>query len=363
MSARDGATYAPAPIPRPVVGPGEFVYAATHLDHGHIYGMCHGLNGAGATLKWVYDPDPAKVGAFVAAFPGVQVARTEDEVLADPDVRLVAGAHIMSERCALGLRVMDAGKDYFTDKTPLTTLDQLAAARAATARTGRKYAVYYSERIHVEAAVLAGQLIERGAIGRVLQVLCLGPHRVGDPAQRPDWFYDKAKYGGILCDIGSHNFEQMLYFTGAADATVTDSSIANYRHPEHPGLDDFGEAHVVLDNGATGYVRVDWFTPDGLSTWGDGRTFLLGTDGFIELRKYVNLATGEGPGHVFLVDGSGEHHIRAEGQVGYPYFGQLIRDCLDRTELAMTQAHAFKAVELAVEAQNRARVLTPRSES
>ncbi|MDR0417060.1 MAG: gfo/Idh/MocA family oxidoreductase [Propionibacteriaceae bacterium] len=360
MAARDAtaAHLAPAPRPRPVVGAGEFAFATAYLEHGHIYDMTAELIGAGAELAWVFDPDPRRVDAFIQRFPGVRVARSEAEILDDPRVRLVAGAAVPADRCALGLRVMDAGKDYFTDKAPLTTLEQLVAARAATARTGQKYAVYYSERLHVEAAVLAGQLVERGAIGRVLQVLCLGPHRIGT-APRPDWFYVKERYGGILCDIGSHNFEQMLYFTGAADATVANANIANYRHPEHPGLDDFGEAQLVMDNGATGYCRVDWFTPDGLSTWGDGRTFILGADGYLELRKYANIATGEGPGHVFLVDQTGEHHLKAAGQVGYPFFGQLILDCLNRTETAMTQAHAFKAAELAVTAQAQAHVLAP----
>ncbi|BCJ36286.1 oxidoreductase [Actinocatenispora thailandica] len=357
MSAADGSGYAPAPVPAPVVAPGEFVVGAVRLDHGHIYGMCEGLAGAGATLRWVYDPDPARVAAFRARFPQVRVARSEAEVLDDPEVRMVAGAAVPSERCALGLRVIDAGKDYFTDKAPLTTLAQLDAARGATARTGRKYAVYYSERIHVEAAVLAGQLVGRGAIGRVLQVIGIGPHRLG--SGRPDWFFVKERYGGILCDIGSHNFEQMLHYAGARDASVAYSAIANHHHPEHPELDDFGEASIVMDNGSSGYCRVDWFTPDGLSTWGDGRTLILGTDGYIELRKYVNVATDEGGGHVFLVDQAGEHHLTARGNVGYPFFGQLILDCLERTENAMSQEHAFKAAELGVRAQLGARVLAP----
>lgn len=359
MPVSEGANYAPAPMPQPVVEPGEFVIAAAHLDHGHIYGMTEGLIGAGATLKWVYDPDPAKVEAFRAKFPQAQAAATEAEILADPDVRLVAGAAVTSERAALGLRVIAAGKDYFTDKAPLTTLDQLEAVREATARTGLKYAVYYSERIHVEAAVLAGQLIERGAIGKVLQVIGLGPHRIGDPKTRPEWFFEHDKFGGILCDIGSHNFEQMLYFTGATDAEVVSASVANYAHPEHPTFEDFGDAHIVMDNGTTGFVRVDWFTPDGLSTWGDGRTVILGTDGYIELRKYVNVATDKGGGHVFLVNDDGEQHINATGRVGYPFFGALIRDCLDRTENAMSQEHALKAAEISVRAQLAARVLTP----
>lgn len=354
--AVDGMNYAPKGKPDPVVAPGEFVIAAVALDHGHIYGICNGLTEAGATLKWVYDPDPEKVKAFVTQFPQARPAQSEAQVLADPDVLLIAGAAIPSERCPLGLRVMDAGKDYITDKAPLVSLSQLDAAKAKVAQTGRKYMVYYSERLHVESAVYAGQLIEQGAIGRVLQTIGLGPHRLNAPS-RPSWFFEKDKYGGILCDIGSHQIEQFLYYTGAKDATVTRSQIANYNHPRYPGLDDFGDAMLLGDNGATGYFRVDWFTPDGLSTWGDGRTMILGTEGYIELRKYVNVAADTSGDHVYLVNGQGERHFAVSGQVGYPFFGALILDCVRRTENAMTQEHAFKAAELCVRAQMQAQIL------
>ncbi len=204
VQAADGMNYAPKGKPAPVVRPGEFPFAAVALDHGHIYGQCNGLVEAGAELKWVYDPDPAKVEAFRKAHPGAAVARSLDEVLEDPAVRLVAAAAVPADRAALGFKVMQSGKDYFTDKTPFTTLDQLAEARRQVAATGRKYMVYFSERLHVECAMYAGELIEQGAIGRVLQVIGMGPHRLGPPRKRPDWFYRKERYGGILCDIGSH---------------------------------------------------------------------------------------------------------------------------------------------------------------
>lgn len=351
--------HTPEDKPQPVVAEDEFIIAAVGLDHAHIYGMCSGLIEAGATLKWVYDTDEGRADDFRRRFPQAQVARSENEVLNDPAVHLVASAAVTSERCAIGLRAMEAGKDYFADKAPLTTLDQLGQARAAVERTGRKYAVYYSERIHVEAAVFAEQLVERGAIGRVLQVTCFGPHRL-DPANRPDWFWDKEKYGGILTDIGSHNVDQVLHYTRSTDADVSHSSIANYANPEHPGLDDFGEANLITNTGATGYIRCDWFTPGGLQSWGDGRTFILGTEGFIELRKYMNLGTDEGPGHLYLANAGGERHFQVTGQVGFPYFGRLILDCLQRTENAMTQHHAFRSIELAITAQGTAVDLTPR---
>jgi len=350
----DGMNYAPKGKPNPVVQKGEFNFAAIGLDHGHIYGQCNGLIEAGGVLKSVYDPDPKKADNFCKAYPGVKCASSEDEILCDPQILLVAGAAVTSERCALGLRVMSAGKDYFTDKAPLTTLEQLQAAKAKVKETGKKYMVYYSERIHVESAVFAGQLIEQGAIGKVIQVLGLGPHRLG-AAGRPEWFFKKEKYGGILCDIGSHQIEQFLFYAGVKDAAVVHSQIANYNHPQYPELDDFGDATLVGDNGATHYFRVDWFTPDGLQMWGDGRSFILGTEGYIEQRKYMQLGEKDSKGgHVYLANNKEETCFNVEGKVGYPYFGQLILDCLNRTENAMTQEHAFKAAELCVRAQMQA---------
>lgn len=357
-STADGTNYAPIGKPTPVVRAGEFPFAAIGLDHGHIYGMCGGLIEAGGTLCAVYDPDPKKVAAFGKRYPGVKAASSEEEILSDPRILLVAGAAVPARRCALGLRVMEAGKDYFTDKAPMTTLAQLAEARKKAAETGQKYMVYYGERLHSEAAIYAGQLVDAGVIGRVVQVLGLGPHRLNAPS-RPAWFFQKEYYGGILCDIGSHQVEQFLAYANETEAKVVHAQIGNFAHPEYPELDDFGDAVLVGGSGATQYFRVDWFTPDGLRTWGDGRTLLLGTEGYIELRKALNVGTDEGGEQVFFVDGKGEHRFSARGKVGFPFFGALILDCLNRTEKAMTQAHAFLAAELSLKAQASAVTIYP----
>ena len=360
MTTIDGRQYAPKGRPGAAVQAGEFVFSAVGLDHGHIHSMVNGLAEAGGTLKYVWDPDPAKVEAFLRAHPGAKAARCEEEVLGDRETALIAGAAVTSERCALGLRAMDAGKDYFTDKAPFTTLGQLDAAREKVRRTGRKYMVYYSERLHSESGILAGYMIEGGLIGQVVSVSGFGPHRIGAPESRPPWFWIREKYGGILCDIGSHQIEQYLFYAGEEDGTVTGARVGNFAHREHPELDDFGDCSVTGARGTANYFRVDWFTPDGLRTWGDGRTLILGTKGTIEIRKYVDVASDRrGGNHIFLVDGEGEKYVNASGVTGYPFFGELILDCLNRTENAMTQAHAFKAAELCLKAQASAVDLTP----
>jgi predicted dehydrogenase len=348
--SKDGMFYSPVEESKKVCEQGEFVIAAAGLMHGHIYGMCSNLVAAGAGLKWAWDEDQGRLNRFMEKYPGVQRAESLEQILEDDEVHMVASADIPSLRGPIGLKAMEAGKHYFADKAPFTTREQLEAAREMVRKTGLVWAVCYSERLQNEAAILAGQMIDEGRIGRVVQVMGMGPHRL-NKANRPPYFFEKDQYGGILCDIGSHQIEQFLSFTGAKSAEVVHAAVHNYANPDKPGLDDFGDARLVADNGATCYFRVDWFTPDGLRTWGDGRTFVLGTEGYIELRKYIDITCDSGGNQLLLVDHEGEHRINASGTTGFPFFPQLIRDCLDGTEHAMSQEHAFLAADLSLRAQ------------
>ncbi len=349
---RDGMNWAPsATKPQPVVGGRDFVFASAFFNHGHIYGQTNGLSEAGGLCKWAWDPDPARLEEFCSKYPQVGRAGSFQEILDDPEVRLVTAAAVPSDRCAIGLKVMDAGKDYFTDKSPFTTLDQLARARAAVVATGKKYLCDYSERLHTEAGWHAGELIAQGAIGRVLQILILAPHNLAK-AGRPDWFFQKDKYGGILTDIGSHQFDQFLAFGGCLHGKVNHARVENFGNPDTPGLEDYGEASLTLDNGVSCFCRIDWFNPRGHRSWGDGRTFVLGTDGYIEVRKYNDITREPMESQVvYLVDHESEKRIACEGRIGFPFYGRLILDCLNRTENAMTQEHCFAAAELSMQAQ------------
>jgi predicted dehydrogenase len=330
----------------------EFPFAVVGMDHGHIYGQAGGLIEAGAELVCAWDPDAAKLAAFCKHFPQARAARSEAEVLEDPRVKLVTSAAVPIDRCALGIRVMEHGKDYLTDKAPMTTLAQVDAARAAVARTGRKYQVCYG-RVQGESASYAEQLIAQGAIGRVVHILGLGPHRLNAP-QRPPWFFERERSGGVICDLGSHQVDHVLAYSGASAATVTASRVGNYHHPQFPGLEDFGDATLITDTGAAAYFRVDWLNPDGLRAWGDTRTVILGTDGYIEMRPTIDVGRSPKGDHLFLVDRAGEHYIDVAGRIGVPFYGRLIRDSLDRTETAMTQRHALAVAEITIRAQEQA---------
>ena len=329
-------------------------FAAIGLNHGHIYGQTEAVVRGGGELVSFYAKEPDLAAAFTRRFPQAKLVRSEREILEDRTIQLVVSASIPDERAPLGLEVMRHGKDFMVDKPGITTLEQLADVRRVQAQTRRIYSILYSERLENRATVKAGELVKAGAIGRVLQTIGLGPHRV-NPKTRPAWFFERERYGGILCDIGSHQFDQFLFFTGSARAEVVAAQVGNLAHPQYPGLEDFGDV-MLRGSGGSGYIRVDWFTPDGLSTWGDGRLTILGTDGFIEVRKNVDIGGRPGGSHLFLVDQKETRYVDASSQE-LPYGAQLIDDVLNRTETAMSQEHCFLATELALRAQKDAQRL------
>ena len=341
--------YHPASRPRPAVQPGDFLFAAWGFDHGHIHQMIAELQAAGGQLVWIGDEKPENRKVAAQKYPAAPIAETYEVLLQDARLHMIATAAVPADRAGLGLRALESGKHFFSAKAPFTTLQQWSAAVEAVRRTGKKWAVNYSERLLSEAGMHAGDLIQSGAIGQVIQVVGMGPHRLG-AAGRPAWFFQKHRAGGILGDIGSHQSEQFLQYTGAETGSVLHAAVANRAHPEFADFDDFGEASLSAA-GASMYYRLDWLTPDGLSTWGDGRTFVIGTKGTLELRKYVDVARQKTKDNIYLVDQKGEWNFCVEGLVGYPYFGQLILDCLENTEKAMTQARVFEAARLALEAE------------
>lgn len=326
-------------------------FAAIGLNHGHIYGQVNLLLREGAEFVAFHSPEDDLAAAFAEKFPQARRVADKREILEDPSIQMVLTAAILADRAGISIEAMRHGKDVMSDKPGMTTFEQLAELRRVQAETGRIYSVCYSEHFETRSTVKAGELVAAGAIGQVINTVGLGPHAIRNN-QRPEWFFDRTRYGGILCDIGSHQCEQFLFFSGTLEAEVVSASVANRANPATPGLQDVGDMHLRTPR-TTGYVRVDWFTPAGLDTWGDGRLTILGTEGYIELRKYIDIAGRPGTDHLFLVDTKGTRHVDCT-EVDMPYGRQLIADIHDRTETAMGQAHCFKAMELALIAQQMA---------
>ena len=330
-------------------------FAVIGINHNHIFGQADAVIRGGGEFVSFYAKEADLSNSFAQRYPKVKKAASENEILEDKSIHLVLSSIIPNERAPLGIRVMQHGKDYMSDKPGITSLEQLAEVRRVQKQTGRIYSIMYSERFENKATVKAGELVKSGAFGNVIQTIGLGPHRMSTPT-RPEWFFDKKYYGGIICDIGAHQFDQFLYFTDSTKAEIVSSQTGNVAHHQYPKFEDFGDV-MVKGNGGTGYIRLDWFTPDGLKTWGDGRLTILGTEGFIEIRKNIDIAGREGGSHLFVVNGKDTQYIDCS-KVNLPYGEQLVNDVLNRTETAMTQDHCFLATELALKAQKQAKNVT-----
>ena len=271
------------------------------IDHRHIFGMLGNMQAAGCTCNQWWTKDDTEVEAgFIKRFPNIERVSNFESILEDPDVKMVLISSIPIDRASLAIRAMEAGKDVMVDKPGCISLAQLQQIRECVERTGRIWSVNFSERFEVPAVTLADKLILDGKIGRVIQTLGIGPHRQ-NLSSRPSWFFDRNISGGILCDIGSHQIDQFLYFTGSTNVEISHALIENSTLQQYPNFEDFGEI-VLNGDGGHGYIRVDWFTPDALPTWGDGRLFILGTEGSIEIRKYTDLAKIDAGNHLYLVN-------------------------------------------------------------
>ncbi len=338
----------------------EVRFSVCGMSHDHIYGMVDAMVRGGGVLVSVYAAEPERGMAFLKRYPQAKAAATEQEVIEDPSIQLILSSAVPNQRAGIGVRVMKHGKDYLSDKPGITTLEQLAEVRRTIAETGRIYAIMYSERLEVKGAVKAGELVQAGAIGKVIQTINIAPHQIfqksgdaGGGTGRPDWFWEPEKYGGILCDIGSHQVDQFLFYTESTQAEVVASQVANVRHKDKPRFQDFGDM-MLRGNAGFGYVRLDWFTPDGLGTWGDGRLFILGTDGYMELRKYADIAGRKGGNHLFVVDAKQARYIDCNN-LTLPFGPQFIADVANRTHVGQDQTQCLLAAELVVKAQMAAK--------
>lgn len=355
--------FGPSYTEAPVIPAGKIKFAVININHPHIYGMTEAIKRGGGELVALYAKEADLTAAFLKAYPEARMAKNETEILEDPAIHLVLSSGIPDERAPLGIRVMQHGKDYLTDKPGIITLKQLAEVKKIQQETKRIYSIMYSERLENKGTEKASQLVKAGAIGQVIQTINLAPHRINNGigktglAVRPDWFWDKKRFGGILTDIGSHQFDQYLHFTGTSEAQVVASQVGNLHHPDKPLFEDFGDV-MLRGNGGLGYIRVDWFTPDGLDSWGDGRLTIMGTEGYIEVRKNTDIVSGhKGGNHLYLVNKKEMLHMDCNNET-LPFGPRFVDDVLNRTETAMSQKHCFLATELALKAQKNATVLS-----
>ena len=319
------------------------------IDHGHIFDMLDEMLKEGCVCDYFWtEGSPLTLKEFKKKYPKIKRIENKSEILEDDKINMILIASIPKDRANLSIEALKAGKDVMVDKPGCTTIDQLNDLKKIVKETGKIWSVNFSERFHVAAVTKAEELVAQGKIGKVKQTIGTGPHKQGN-YERPDWFYNRESYGGIITDIGSHQIHQFLIFTNSNEAKITHAIAENTTKKEFSGFQDFGEINLT-GNGGYGYIRLDWFTPDALPTWGDGRLFILGDKGFIEIRKYTDLSRSDSGNHLYLANNDEVKYLDCSN-VKLPYFRNLINDVLDRTETACSQELTYLSMELAIKAQ------------
>ena len=320
----------------------DFAVIGTH--HAHVYDIVDGLIAAGARLASFAGDDEAGNAAFAARYAGARREKGAASILAREDVQAVVVCGLPSERADVACKVMRAGKDVIVDKPPAVTAGQLADVRRTQGETGQRFLVIFGELLS-GALAKALELYREGRIGELVSVAGMAPHLLGEG--RPEWFYDSARNGGLLVDIGCHQIAQFLTITADPAAELVDASIACFGGRD--GFFDSGDI-VLRSRRVRGYARVDWMTPDGLGEWGDVRTMITGTKGYLDVRKTVDIGRPESWDVLYVVDSRGIERIECE-HAPPDFYSKLIADVHDRTDRSIPHEISFRTMELAIRAQ------------
>ena len=330
-------------------------FAAIGLDHRHVYDLTAGLLAAGAVCVG-HDPetsDPRVLAGFRKRFPNIP-AVARDRLLDDPSIDFIVLCSVPRDRAAVAIEAMRRGKDVMVDKPGVTTAALLAEVEAAVRETGRIWSIVMGRLTSASVQAALG-VVRSGELGHLVSLTSLAPHRL-NRALRPDWFFERDAYGGIINDIGVHSIDQFLAFAGASDATIGASTIGCFG-TSPPGFEDFAE--ITLRSATmTGTMRMDWFTPDGLPDWGDGRLFLVGTEGTLELRKNLDIEGRAGGDHLLVANRNRTRHQDCS-ELQVTYYRDFLDDVRDRTGRMLDGGRVFSVCRLALRCQSDAVRFTP----
>lgn len=324
-------------------------------EHLHLFEMIDGLVGVGAETVCHAATDGPLLGLYEGWRSGSE-RRPVDEVIGDDSIDLVVIADVPADRGRLAADALVAGRNVLTAKPGVTTDHDLDEIDAAVRSTGRRWWVFFSERLCNRAVTEAVRLVHAGAIGELVAVAGAAPHTLSADT-RPPWFFERDRAGGILVDLAAHQADQLLALAGPGRTEVLSATVANAAHPEHPGLQDLGRMSLrhVSDEGRTVLSdhHVDWLSPAGLGTWGDVRLVLTGTAGTIEVRSNIDVAGQPGGEHLLLVDGDSARRIDCSG-VTIDWAERLRADVELGTDSLAGHEHTVAACRLAIAAQAHA---------
>lgn len=324
------------------------------IEHLHLFEMIDGLVGVGAETVCHAGGDGPLTSMYEGWRSGSE-RRSVYGVLGDDSLDLVVLADVPADRGHLAADALLAGRHVLAAKPAVTTMNDLDAIDAAVRSSGRRWWVFFSERLCNRAVTEAVRLVHAGAIGELVAVAGAAPHTLAADS-RPQWFFDRDRSGGILVDLAAHQADQLLSLAGPGSTEVLAATVANVA-ASPPSFQDLGRmslrhttnaGHVVLSD-----HHVDWLSPAGLGTWGDVRLTLTGTAGSIEVRSNIDVAGAPGGEHLILVDSDSARRVDCSG-VAIDWAERLRADIDLGTDSFLDHDHTVAACRLALAAQAHA---------
>jgi myo-inositol 2-dehydrogenase / D-chiro-inositol 1-dehydrogenase len=221
---------------------------------------------------------PEQTEEAMEAF-GCPVVEDYHELLANPELDIVAVANENDRRAEVIVAAIAAGKDVICDKPlALTMAEQDAIEETVAANPQRRV---------LNLLTLRGQPIWRA----LREVLNCG--RIGSPAfthvrmavrlkrdERPPWFLDARRSGGLFLDLLIHGLDQVEWVTGRQITAMT-ATTGNLGEPDEQHLRDHAAVFCEMEDGSAALCEGQRMLPD--TKGADYRVTVAGTSGYADL--------------------------------------------------------------------------------
>lgn len=254
-----------------------------------------------------------------------------------PDVVCVNPFFYLNSEVAL--ECVRRGIHVFCEK-PLAldfrSLEQLRNEHAASGvRLGMMLNYRYDPRFRTASALVRG-----GRIGAVATGYAQKSYRFG---VRPDYYRQRATFGGLIPWVGIHAIDWFRYVSGIGYTSVA-ASHSNLGQPDYPGLEDSASCLFTLANGGSATMCFDYLRPMGAKTHGDDRLRVVGTEAILEIREDIGLV---------ILDESGENPVETSAPPR-GLFEDFLAGVREGTDCLISADDAFEVTRIALEAREAA---------
>ncbi|RXZ84685.1 gfo/Idh/MocA family oxidoreductase [Paenibacillaceae bacterium] len=271
-------------------------FSIVGCEHAHIEIFIAEMIALGYECAGLYEPNNVRLAKRLADQFALPIV-TEQQRLFAEDVAIIGSSAINNEKIGLIETCERYGKPVMIDKPAVTNRGDFERLQAVIERGKIEVGMLLTERFNPAVHTLKN-LIEAGELGRIVSIGMRKPHLL-NAASRPEWFFSKEQCGGIIIDLLVHDFDLLRWFTGS-EVHESDGMKVKSSLPDRPGFYDAASLQVVMGNGVIAQLYADWYTPATSWTWGDGRIFVTGTEGFAELRLAGDPIAGAGTDELLL---------------------------------------------------------------